>query len=108
VAARAQATQATPWRSVAADAFRSGTSSLVVSLRRAADELDGAGQALRAHAATAATRAHALAGLAAVAERLLDEGRDDLARAAGESLERALPYSWRGAEPYGGRRSSWR
>jgi hypothetical protein len=95
VAARVRATESTPWRSLAADAFREGTSSLAASLGRSADDLDGASRVLRAHAATAADRCELLAGLAGTVERLLMEGLVDLARLAQESLEGALPRSWR-------------
>lgn len=94
VAVRVRATEATPWRSLAADAFRSTTASVVEALGSAAGELDGAGTALRTHGAAAMQRVEHLTGLLAVAQRLVDEGREDLARAALESLERAAPRSW--------------
>ena len=94
VAVRVRATEATPWRSVAADTFRSTTASVVEGLARAAGELDGAGRALRAHGAAATHRVEHLTVLLAAAERLVDEGREDLARAALDSLERTAPRSW--------------
>jgi hypothetical protein len=95
VAARVQVTERTPWRSVAADAFRGGASSVVAGLGRVADELDGVGPALRVHAAAAAARAGDIAVHMTAVERLLGEGRDDLARAAQEALERTVPWPWR-------------
>ena len=91
LAVRVQATEGTAWRSVAAELFRDRIDDLVIALRRGADAVEDAGDAVSAHAATAAARAEHLAGLARALDRALQGGADDAERWARRALEDALP-----------------
>jgi hypothetical protein len=95
VAGSVRAVQSTPWRSVAADAFRDRTSDLTVALVQAAGRLDGAGDALQAHAVASRRRVDEIAGLLRAVETVAARGVDELLDAAAERLHGALPDPWR-------------
>lgn len=94
LATQVQALDDTPWRSVAADAFRVGTRDLAGALRAAADRVDRGADALVAHAAVAGARAEHMEGLLRALERAVDSGVDDAARWARRALDDALSV-WR-------------
>ena len=94
LAAEVQAVEDTPWRSVAAGAFRVGVRDLAATLRATADRVDRGADALAAHGAVAGARAEHLEGLLRSLEHSVDRGLDDAARWARRALDDALP-AWR-------------
>jgi hypothetical protein len=91
VAAAVRATGATPWRSVAADAFREDVTALSAAVDRAAAGLDDVGRLLQAHAARVDQRVTTLRVLTLRAGSEAGE----VAEAALEQLRRALPVGAR-------------
>jgi uncharacterized protein YukE len=95
VAGSVRGVQGTPWRSVAAEAFRDRTADLASALVQAATGLDGAGNALHAHALASRRRVDEIAGLLRALESVAARGVEELADAATERLDGALPGPWR-------------
>lgn len=91
VAAAVRATESTPWRSVAAEAFREDVIALSAAVDLAATGLDDAGRLLQAHAVRVDQRVTTLRVLALRAGSAARE----VAEAAREQLRRALPVGAR-------------
>lgn len=88
---RAEVAAGTPWRSPAADLFRSRTGELSAALADLAAEVDDTADVLLRHAATAGERAEHLAALNRAVELATAAGVEDAVRAASRALDRALP-----------------
>lgn len=84
---RVAGVEGTPWRSLAAEAFREQVVDLAVRTATVADDVAGAADALERHAATAADRAAHLRRLLALASSDVET----VASVARAALESALP-----------------